>query len=242
MHRHNLDLIAEYAGGTLADDTKARTLVATCEVCRDEYQSHRSVLAALSTVQRGSMTEHEKARLHRDVASATRGPAAKTARALWPTWAASAAAVLVVSVGLVGVLNSLGDSGSSAADVTFSEIGSALDGGAGENFGREEHDTDAPGQEPQAPSASADYFYDEANTFDSVAKSVVESTNITSTDTGSSEDNECLEQSGLIDYRLVPDVERLTSLLVAVSVETGVSTPTVAFIDPNTCEVVHLEK
>jgi hypothetical protein len=243
MHRHNLDLIAEYAGGTLADDKKARNLVANCQVCRAEYEAHRSVLAALSSVERNSMSEHEKARLHRDVASALRGPTSKpsAARAWWPTWAASAAAVLVVTVGLMGVLNSLGDS-SSSADMTFSEIGSALDGGAGAGFGGEERNTDAPGQEPQAPPAGADYFYDEDNSFDSVAKSVLELTNRTSTETVSGDDNACLEESGLIDYRLVPDVERLTTLLVAVSAETGDSTPTVAFIDPDTCQVVHLEE
>jgi hypothetical protein len=242
MHKHNLDVIAEYAGGTLADDTTARTLVATCEVCRAEYESHKSVLDALAGVQPVAMTGPEKARLHRDIATELRSPRSKRGRlkSLWPTWVASAAAVLVVTVGLAGVLNSMG--GADSVSETFSEIGSALDGGAARGLHGEEADSDATADAgPQASAGDEDYFYDESNGYASVAKSARELTNTTSNDTASSGDNECLEESGLIDYRLVPDVERLTRLLVAVSTKSGDSTPNVAFIDPDTCEVVHLE-
>lgn len=238
MHRHNLDLIAEYAEGTLANDAAARALVDTCEVCSAEYETQKALLVALSSLEPVTMTEQEKARLHRDVATELRSPKPEVTRgALWPRWAVGTAAAIVV-IGLAGVLSQWG--GSNAMTETFSEIGSSLDGGQ-DLSGEEATSGGDVGQDPLAPAAGEAYFYDESTGFASVAKSVREMTSRTSSDSTSGEDTECLEESGLVDYRIVPDVEKLTRLLVAVSTPSDNSMPKVAFIDPASCEVVHLE-
>ncbi|MDH3190390.1 MAG: hypothetical protein OEM39_07110, partial [Acidimicrobiia bacterium] len=110
MHRHNLDLIAEYAEGSSHDDAAARALVASCDVCAAEFEAQRSAIAAMESLGPLTLSEHEKARLHRDTWTALRTTPidARPARRSWPAWAAgAAAAALLVTVGLSGVLGQL---------------------------------------------------------------------------------------------------------------------------------------
>ncbi len=116
MHEHDLDLIAEYAGGSLSDGAEAARLVASCERCANEFAAHRAVLEALGSLPSVALNEFERARLHRGVLAAIGDdtPVAvrvieRSARVGW--WdrlglrVAAVAAVGVVGVGLVGVLS-----------------------------------------------------------------------------------------------------------------------------------------
>lgn len=239
MHRHNLTLIAEYAGDSLGDEARARARVETCDVCRAEYETQKSVAATLSSVQSPSMTEMDRAQLRRDVWTSLRNPSSPApVRHTWTTWAAGATAALLVTVGLVGLLNQM--NGADTAE-TFSEIGSALDGESREN-GAATATTAASDGFTAAPAAESDYFYDDSTNFAAVAKSVLSAPDQTLKRSATAEEAECLERSGLISYTIAPDAEELTSLLVAVSDEPGDADPSVAFIDRATCEVIHVEE
>ncbi len=242
MHRHDLDLIAEYAGGLLEEETVARNLVETCNVCRAEYESQMSVLGALAGMESLAMTDQEKAVLHRDLWTDLRRPATTptAARRPWATWAAGVTAVLLLSVGLVGVLNQLGGGDTTAE--TFSEVGSSLDNGfSGE--GREETTRAATDGLAGAPSEGLGYFYDSTTDFASVAEQILaDPKRFSDAATFSSAEEECLESTALVGFSLVSDNRDLTWLLVAIADDSDDETPAVAFIDPETCEVIHLEE
>ena len=241
MHRHNLDLIAEYAEGSSHDDAAARALVASCDVCAAEFEAQRSAIAAMESLGPLTLSEHEKARLHRDTWTALRTTPidARPARRSWPAWAAgAAAAALLVTVGLSGVLGQL-DSGDAVTE-TFAEIGSALDGGGGHGRVNEEFADTTSVPAAGAPGADDSYFYDQGLDFASVAKAVLDNESRTTAESISDQEENCLVESGLVGYRLVEGTETLTRLLVGVPVDPE-SDQTVAFIDPVTCEVIHLE-
>ncbi len=128
MHDHDLDLIAALAEGSLDDETAARARVEACPECRDEYRGQRAVIEYLASAPEVTMTELERAGLHRDLWTELRSePAASKHSPWWYRWSYVAAGLFVV-VGLAGVLGgrfSQGDQG--AAVETFSEIGSGLD-------------------------------------------------------------------------------------------------------------------
>jgi hypothetical protein len=115
MHEHDLDLIAEYAGGSLSDASEAARLVSSCERCATEFTAHRAVLEALGSLPPVTLGELERARLHRDVLAAIEADSPSPVRVIRPAstsrwWervglrVAAVAAVALVGVGLVGVL------------------------------------------------------------------------------------------------------------------------------------------
>lgn len=128
MHDHDLDLIAALAEGSLRDETVARAQVEACPDCRDEYQGQRAAIEFLASAPEVSMTELERAGLHRDLWIELRNEPAAAAKKSpwWYRWSYVAAGLFVV-VGLAGVLNGQFGSGDQGAVVeTFSEIGSGL--------------------------------------------------------------------------------------------------------------------
>ncbi|HEY7704644.1 MAG TPA: hypothetical protein VID03_07425 [Acidimicrobiia bacterium] len=117
-HEHDLDLIAEYAGG--ADSPAAADLVATCAVCRAEFESQQRVAHWLATAPAVSMTPEERAALRGAVRPEAK---VKTGFLGWSyriaTVAASVAAiVLVVNVAMPddGPRATLTESASSTPD------------------------------------------------------------------------------------------------------------------------------
>ncbi len=110
MHRHDLDLMAALADGSLHDEDRARSRLTSCEVCRAEYESHRSVLVATRSAEPIEMSGTERAALHRDVLSAMANSASTPTRRssfLWPRFGYATVALFLV-VGLVGVLSQAG--------------------------------------------------------------------------------------------------------------------------------------
>lgn len=248
MHKHDLDLIAEYAAGTLEDESAARALVESCDRCAQEYLAQGSALAALSAIGPAQMTEHERSRLHRDLWTELRSPVATApaprANPWWQSWAFGSAAFILVAVSLVGVMENFG--GGDAAE-TFNETAAELDSGAdGSGESRSDEDLaggEEPGEESLAPdvtTAAAEQF--EGTPYLLIAREVRQGT----TDdadalTYDEKQADCLAQSQLVDHELVEGLETVTELLVAVPSGADLETAPVAFIDPETCTVVHIE-
>lgn len=69
MHDHDLDLIAEHASGLLtgADAARADEIVASCEVCAEEFHTHSQIKTLLATAPHPAMSEFERTRLRRAV-------------------------------------------------------------------------------------------------------------------------------------------------------------------------------
>jgi hypothetical protein len=249
MHKHDLDLIAEYAGGSLRDDSVARALVESCDTCAAEFNAQQAVLAELRGVEPARLTQSERAQLHRDLWTDLRAqPASPSARPVpgWRNWVFGAAALMFVAVALVGVMNNI--SGGDAVSETFNEIGSGLNSGptasdgdsADGEAGMESADTTTAAEEGSPQILGDEYA---ATPFLQIARQVRGG--------ASSDDSEdfayerfqldCLEQSGLIDYELVGGFESITELLVAVHAGTDLAEAPVAFVEPESCIVVHTE-
>lgn len=110
MRDHELELIAALAEGRLEDESEARALIESSAEHREEYEAQRKALDALDTVTPATLSEFEKASLHREVWSQLRSPATAPAPNPWYyRWAPVAAGMFVV-VGLVAVLNQGGGS------------------------------------------------------------------------------------------------------------------------------------
>ena len=247
MHKHDLDLIAEYAAGTLGDETEARHRVASCQTCAEEYTAQSSVLAELRGMGPARMTEHERARLHRDLWTELRSPAdqpAPSPTSPWRwSWAFGAAALVFVAVALVGVMENFG--GDDVAE-TFSEIGAGLNSAA-DASGDLRADEDAAesgegGEEALAPdpaAALAERYED--TPYLVIAREVRQEPKANRVLAYDESQLECLAESGLVDHEPISGFETVTDLLVAVPSETAREVAPVAFVDPEVCKVVHIE-
>lgn len=249
MHKHDLDLIAEYAGGSLRDDSKARALVESCQTCAAEFHAQQAMLTELRGIGPARMTDVERAQLRRDLWTDLRAQAgtdaARGVASGWRGWAFGAAAIVFAAVALVGVLNNIG--GGDAATETFSEIGSALGSGptrSDEDSGDGEASAESADSTTPA-SESPQFLSDEySNTpYLQIARQVrgKASTDDSSVSTYERAQLDCLEESGLIDHELVGGFESITDLLVAVPTGIDLAEAPVAFVEPEFCTVVHIE-
>lgn len=249
MHRHDFDLIAALAEGSLDDETEARALLESCEECQAEYRSQLEVLTILSSTPPAEMTELEKASLHRDLWTELRNPSteAPTGRA-WYRWSYVAAG-LFVTVGLVGVLSGQlglggGDSGSgeiteaSSDPARFSaDDGSAaplLDAAPAEGGDAESAATTTMAAEEADPLPYAE--------FAEQARMARESSQ-TSTQTSSSKEDidRCLDEAGLTDVKVVEELV-LDQRYLLVMPRDETSQPTVTFIAMDSCEIVYVDE
>ncbi|MGF1617113.1 MAG: hypothetical protein ACFCU2_04810 [Acidimicrobiia bacterium] len=248
MHKHDLDLIAEFAAGTLGDDSEARARVESCHTCAQEFTAQSSVLAELSGVGQALMTEYERARLHRDLWTELRSPAATAKPALttpwWRSWTFGAAAFVVVAVSLVGVMENFGGGGDSEA---FTEVAAGLESGA-DGSADTHADGDAAGGGELAEEALAPDFGPALSERDGDTPYLLiarEVRNQATSDAGvlsyDEKQVDCLEQSGLVDHYPVGGFEPVTELLVAVPSGADLESAPVAFVDPADCTVVHIE-
>lgn len=167
MRDHELELIAALAEGRLEDETEARALIASSEEHREEYEAQKRALHALDGAAPATLSEFEKASLHREVWSQLRSPATEPARQPWYyRWAPVAAGMFVV-VGLVAVLNQGGEPEGATpvnadldagTDTTAASAGSEGGQDSGDGEGAEEAPTEggASGETPTTQvSASA---------------------------------------------------------------------------------------
>lgn len=133
MHeRHDLDLIAGYADGSLDNGVEeARRLVASCTACAEEYRVQREVRQLLLDAPAAALRDDERLRIREGALAAiaagtTPSPAPERRRAAggWTRrWVAlgSVAAALLVLVGVAGSLGGLGGGGDADDGASFLE-------------------------------------------------------------------------------------------------------------------------
>lgn len=248
MRDYEVELIAALVEGRLEDETEARALVASSEKHRLEYEAQKTALEALSTADPVSMTETEKAALHRDLWTALTTEQAPTkAKTPWYyRWSPVAASLLVV-VGLFTVINQNSDDASpEAADLVTDQTvqtteaaeGAAADGGA-----------DAPNEE-----ATATFTNEAAKIRDGEYEAHFERSNTTDAQGGESDTtDQCLIELGLDDYVTLGELPILTNLystdddatrtVLALRQDTGnPDTDPIAFVDVDGCELLFTDK
>ncbi len=129
MRDHDLELIAALVEGRLDDEAEARALIASSAEHAEEYEAQKLAYEALNGLGTVSMSDTERAALHRDVWTSLRATTAdKPANPWWYRWTAVAAGLLVVG-GSVAILNQ--NMGGDDAVQTFAEIGGTLDSDSG---------------------------------------------------------------------------------------------------------------
>ncbi|HEU4749451.1 MAG TPA: hypothetical protein VFT54_00155 [Acidimicrobiia bacterium] len=132
---HDLDLIAAYSEGLLADPGEAARLVGECADCRKEYDLQQTVKGLLADLPIARMTAAERSRLDAAIGSITTARVVAMAdRRRVQGWmrAASVAAAAVVLIGLGSVFLGLMDSGSQSATTTAGADGNFASADAGE--------------------------------------------------------------------------------------------------------------
>lgn len=263
MRKHEIELITALAEGTLDDETQARALVESSNKARVEYEAQKTALAALADVQPAVMSELEKATLHRDTWTALKAqPVALKNTAPWYYRWSYAAAGLFLVVGLVTVLNTDGFSGDDAAT---EELATSRDGSESADTsiaaGGADQGAEAPSiAEDGATSDDAgsddpivDFFRLEASKVRAGQFATATASEADEQQSAFDKQSECLLRADLDGYEAVgevsfADAEALgldpdTSYLIAVPTleELGEDTP-VAFVEVDTCELVHTDE
>jgi hypothetical protein len=246
MHKHDLDLIASLADGSVDDETEARALVESCVECRAEYQSQLTVLEILTSTPSVMMSDLEKAALHRDLWTELRSePATRASGASWYRWAYVAAGLLV-TVGLAGVLNGqIGFGGADDSD-TFAEISSGL--GQFSADGLEDapaSDTDAAsggGDETVVPTtAAAESLLLPFPELADQARALREDPKATTQEESEKDDiDRCLERLDLADHVVVDELELDRRYLVVMAGD-DVPDQSVTFVALDECEIVYTD-
>lgn len=124
MHEHDLDLIADYASGLLGgeDARRAAELISTCDVCAAEASLQHEVATALRTAPQATMTDLERARLHRTVAEGISVPRGAGRERRWMALGSVAAATLVLVGGFAAVNSLVGGGTTTNPDTAISEM------------------------------------------------------------------------------------------------------------------------
>jgi hypothetical protein len=247
MHKHDLDLIAALADGSLADETDARALLESCEECRAEHQSQLAIIELLRTTPGAEMSELEKAALHRDLWTQLRNAPSRTRPTrLWYRWSYIAAG-LFVTVGLVSVLNGQFqgmDESSDGETRANTDTGSDLGAFSAEDAPETLQDADAAsgGSETAAPTTMAAEeslpfpFADLADEARAARESGFRYTQSASPD----QVDRCLESAGLVDQVVVEELN-LDQLYLVVVTDDDTPEPTVTFVALENCEIVYVD-
>ena len=265
MHRHDLDLIAALAEGSLEDESLARARVDSCAVCRAELEAQSAAIAALGLTGPAEMTEHEKAALHRDLWTAlTTVPASPARVRRWSYRWSYAAAGLFVVVGLVAVLN---QANTQEVAETFSEVGAGLDqnGDGALTATQPAADKVAEGGAEDAPTELArpasdlSFFVEEASRLRAGDDFTASSFASRGEGLSAEDASRCLDEAGLIGFVVVGTAEHrqpvggyaggldsdlvVNSYVVAIPEdrEMGPGTP-VSFVDIDTCALAHVDE
>jgi len=244
MHDHDLDLIASLADGSLDDPAEARALVETCQDCSLEYETQLAIIASLSTIEPVTMTELEKAALHRDLWSELRSQSARKPATPWWYRFSYAAAGLFVVVGLVAVATQMGGIGGDSQSATTVADATAFEEDASGDV-QSPLSEDGSEEATESTMAAADAGAESTADFEALATETrLQQLPPTSRATQMTEEQvDCLKAAGLEDQELAGTVERDRTYLIAVptGVDLDADTP-VTFVDVDTCEVAHVEE
>jgi hypothetical protein len=243
MHEHDLDLIAALADGSLEDETEARALVASCEVCRAEYTAQTEVIAWLASAPPVTLTDVEKASLHRDLWTELRSePVKQTGTPWWRTLSYVAAGLFVV-VGLAGVLgnDAIDFGGETAATIA------AADSTGGDGAPAEEAPFLASGEIEDELQESAPDTTLAATAEGGLAVPFAELAEETraaqaervQTQSLDADREECLARAGLHEHVVVDEIE-LDRAYLLVMPEDPDAEPIVTFVVLPGCEIVYV--
>lgn len=242
MHEHDLDLIAALADGSLRDETEARALVDSCDICHTEYLEQTEVLALISNAPSARMTELEKAALHRDLWTELRpAPAGAPSTPWWQRWSYVAAGLFVV-VGLVGVLNLAQDGGGEAADTTAAEATADLQAPLNEEgvpFVTGEDSAEGGGEAVTTTAAAEQALPPPFAELADEARAQRNGGTMTTLD--SDEDvEECLTSLGLDEHEVVDEIALDQTYLVVMPVDARAE-QVVTFITIADCAIAHVD-
>jgi hypothetical protein len=267
MRDHERELIAALVEGRLDDESEARALVASSPELHEEYEAQLLAHRALTGAGSVSLSEAERAELHRDVWTALRHRSEAPARGPWYLRAAAVAAGLFVVVGLAAVLSTSG--GPDAGSVG----GLAADLDVGPTSEEDEEAAGAPSDD-SAGSDGAETFEDAATT--TAAASELESPgdeaiavyrreaelirqgifserlrSFTTSDRAYDDHQACVEEAGLNEYRVLATLEEPAGtsttgdsslLAVVIPVDAQLDSAPIAFVDLDVCEVVYIDE
>lgn len=260
MRDYELELIASLAERTLDDETEALALVESSAEHRAEYEAQKLALRHLGAIGPVTMTDTEKTAMHRDLWTDLRTTPSTTGIPWYYRWVPVAAGLLVV-VGVVSVLSnqSANDSSGERAGAT---VVAADDGGGDETVQEEtaQGDDGAADEEPtsggyaasppvaETDEATALEFSNAAEKvrqgeYPALARSALQS------DSASDETQVCLGDAGLEGYRELGEIPNpaptsefaSNTLIVAIPVDGTLTDGPLAFVEPDTCTVVHFE-
>lgn len=229
MREHEIQLIADLVAGRLdaESEAEARALLASSSELRAEYESQLAVFDALTAVGTASLTNAERATLHREVWTGLRKAPATSRRVPWfYRLAAPVVGGMFIVVGLVAVLNQGSGADSSrgaSSDLTNAESAggavttTAADAAAEATF--EESSEGSAGDGTASPSAllpSGPTAEDLARALSPAVESFyaaeaekVRADEVGEADYQSLDDSlidsfqECTEEVGLVDFTLI---------------------------------------
>jgi hypothetical protein len=243
MHKHDLNLIAALADGSLEDEARALSRVESCSDCRAEYEAQKSVLGALAVVEPAAMTEHEKAALHRDLWTELRtgAPVAQTTAPWWYRWSYAAAGLFVI-IGLAALVSQMTGGGDTSAqfEETAGEIPQAEDPPASDD-GASPAIASAPDTVAEATDSAALGSTAEPVDFALLAEALNETRQSAQTlrTFDESVHSDCLVEAGLADHTVIETYSLEAGDFIAVVANDAVDFEEVFFIDLATCGVVY---
>lgn len=232
MKKRDIELITALAEGRLEDETQARALLAGSAALRDAYEAQVAAIAALRSLPSESLIEVERAELHREVWTRLRSGAEPSRGPAWRLNPVAAAAVLVIGAGVV--FASLGGSGADFATDDRGVAAATTVPSSEENAGGEVTTDSGEGAAPQAGPEEIETFRTHADSLRTGA----------TPPEGDGRSELCAGAEDLEGLRPIGSLQfdsRSYETWVPEDTEIGPDTP-IAFVDPDTCEVVHTEE
>lgn len=256
MRDQDLELIAALVEGRLEDESAARALIDSSPELREEYQAQKLAYQVMRGEGTASMTDSERAALHRDVWTMLHEQTrAKPAGTPWYYRWAPVAAGMFVAIGLVAILSQggSGDSGEEltiAADMaeTTSTAADTADETGGDADSQPEttsrtQATESDGAGAMATEEAGDIYRREAD----LLRQGVFGGRLQSYDTENDAIEDCIEASGLDRHRVLATLDASSDddgqrrVAIAFPEGTELATAPLSFVDLDTCEVVYTD-
>ncbi len=250
MHRHDLNLIADYASGALDDTSRAKSLVESCETCHSEYQLQRDVRHSLNAVPPASLTESERSALRRDLwtelRSGTQPPERRSRIPFWYRLSFGAAAVVLVAGVMFVYADSASDDSSEAA--SFDAASATTSAGAASAEDDVQRDSASPPEEAAPSDGGSDgAMAPEESEYLPMIEAMRQAPAQTGIATYASQSLEstvleCLNEAGLADHDPVGTVGESSRFYLAIPPGEVFDAETpISVVDATTCELIHID-
>jgi hypothetical protein len=268
MRDHEIELISALVEGRLDDESEARALIESSPELREEYETQKLAHDTLRSLGTVAMSETERAALHRDVWSALRSDSGRAGRRTpwYYRWAPVAAGMFVVA-GAVGVLSQTG--GPDAAVVAEDALDGAetatteADPASLYGLASDEDEADELMERPTAEddtegTLETDSLEDSVTAFYAAEAAGLragedgETVSQTHRLAGETEPlQRCVDETGLegfevFETRFVSEDaglhNEIAPFIVAIPEDAELATAPMAFVDLESCELVHIDR